>query len=298
MFPLSKKHAAGLVWAATAITIWSGSLVMLRLGVTTSLNTYDLTALRFGVAALLLAPVIYRHGFALERLGAAGALIMVVGFGAPYILLVSFALQTAPAFAAGSINPGVMAIVSILLGWRFFGDKIGPVRTLGTVTILVGTSLFAKIVNTGAPPIGHSILILTGVMWAGYALIVRRSGIRALHATAIIAVGSALFYLPIYAIALPKQLPAAPVADIVTQAIFQGVLVSAVAVFAFNRSAEHLGPIAGTTLPALIPLVTLVLGAVFLGEPTGNLEVISAILIGAGVAMALSRSQRRMASQS
>lgn len=291
MFPLSKEYALGLVWAATAITIWSGSLVMLRLGVTTNLNAYDLTALRFGIAALLLAPVIYQHGFALKRLGTGGALTMVAGFGAPYILLVSFALQTAPAFAAGSINPGAMAIVSILLGWRVCGDKIGPIRILGIVTILVGTSFLANLLSNGAPPIGHFILIITGVMWAGYTLTVRRSGIAALHATAIVAVGSALLYLPIYATVLPKQLTAAPVADIVMQAAFQGVFVSVVAVFAFNRSAEQLGSLAGTTLPALIPVVTLGLGTVFLGETIGNIEITSAILIGAGVAMTLSRSE-------
>jgi len=54
---ISRNTLQGLGWAVAAITIWSGSLVMLRLGVTTSLNAYDLTALRFGVAALILAPV-------------------------------------------------------------------------------------------------------------------------------------------------------------------------------------------------------------------------------------------------
>lgn len=294
MSPLSKERAFGLIWATTAITIWSGSLVMLRLGVTTSLNAYDLTALRVGVAALLLAPVIYRRGFALERLGAGGVLTMVVGFGAPYILLISLALQTAPAFAAGSLNPGTMAIVSVLLGWRVCGDKISPVRILGIVAILVGASFFANLLSTGTPSIGHSILILTGVMWAGYALIVRRAGIPALHATAIVAVGSAILYLPIYATALPRQLPAAPVVDIVMQAVFQGVLVSVVAVFAFNRSAEHLGPIAGTTLPALIPAVTLGLGTVVLGETVGIMGITSTVLTGAGVALTLSRSERSM----
>ncbi len=291
MPPLSKECALGLAWAATSITIWSGSLVMLRLGVTTSLNAYDLTALRTGVAALLLAPVIYRSGFALQQLGVGGALAMVAGFGAPYILLISLGLQTAPASAAGSLNPGTMAIVSVLLGWKVCGDTLSPVRILGVLAILVGAAFFARLFSTGTPSTGHFILVFTGVMWAGYALIVRRAGIPALHATAIVAVGSAILYLPIYATALPKQVFSAPVTDIVMQTVFQGVLVSVVAVFAFNRSAEQLGPVAGATLPALIPVVTLGLGTIVLGEPAGNMEITSAILIGAGVAMTLSRSK-------
>ncbi|MDQ7733125.1 DMT family transporter [Halomonas sp. SpR1] len=288
-----KERSLGLVWATTAISIWSGSLVMLRLGVTTSLNAYDLTALRVGVAALLLAPVIYKRGLTPGDNGVGGALTMAVCFGAPYILLISLGLKTAPASAAGSLNPGIMAIVSVLLGWKIFGDKMGPVRILGVGVILIGISFFSGFLSTGMPSTGHFILIFTGVMWASYALIARQSGIPALHATAIVAVGSAILYLPIYAVALPKQLADAPTADIVMQAVFQGILVSVVAVFAFNRSAEQLGPITGATLPALIPVVTLGLGAVVLAEKVDTIGIISSVLISAGVAMTLSRSDKK-----
>ncbi|MDL4862987.1 DMT family transporter [Halomonas elongata] len=283
---LPKSHALGLVWAVTAIAIWSGSLVMLRFGVTTSLNAFDLTALRVGVASLVLMPVIFRRGFALGQLGIGGLLIMVVGFGAPYILLISLGLKTAPASAAGSLNPGVMAVVSVLLGWKILGDRVGPVRVVGGVAILVGAAFFASL--PGAEKgVGHLILIVTGIMWAGYTLVVRRAGIPALHATAIVAVGSAILYLPIYVAALPKQLSIAPLPDIAAQAIFQGMFVSVVAVFAFNRSSELLGSVAGATLPALIPLVTLGLGAVMLDERAGIRDFASATLIGGGVALIL-----------
>lgn len=287
MSPLPKTRVLGLVWAASAIAIWSGSLVMLRLGVTTSLNAYDLAALRVGVAALVLAPVICRRGFALNRLGAGGLLAMVVGFGAPYILLISLALETAPASAAGSLNPGVMAVVAVLLGWRIYGDRMGPERIVGIMAILVGASMFAGVSGAQTASLGHLILIFTGVMWAGYALVVRRAGIPALHATAIVAVGSAILYLPVYVAVLPRQLPVAPMPDIVAQAVFQGVFVSVVAVFAFNRSSELLGPVAGATLPALIPLTTLGLGAVALNEAADVRDFASATLIGVGVALTL-----------
>ncbi|MGL6162506.1 DMT family transporter [Microbulbifer sp.] len=284
---LPKERVLGFVWAATSIAIWSGSLVMLRLGVTTSLNVYDLTALRVGVAALVLAPVIRRRGFALDRLGTGGLLAVVAGFGAPYILLISLGLQTAPASAAGSLNPGVMAVVFVLLGWRIFGDRIGPARILGVVAILVGASFFAGVPGAETASVGHLILLFTGVMWAGYTLVVRRAGIPALHATAIVAVGSAILYLPVYVAVLPKQLAVAPMPDIVAQAVFQGVFVSVVAVFAFNRSSELLGPVAGATLPALIPLATLGLGVVALDETAGARDIASATLIGVGVALTL-----------
>ena len=138
MTPPTPTLMKGLFWAATAILVWSGSLVMLRLGVTTSLNVYDLTAVRFGISAIVLAPVALRHRMGLRVLGTGGFITMVGGFGAPYILLMSAALQTAPAAAAGALNPGVMAIGAVLMGWLLFRDPIGPFRIYGMALILSG----------------------------------------------------------------------------------------------------------------------------------------------------------------
>lgn len=282
---ISRNILAGLGWAVVAVTVWSGSLVMLRLGVTTSLNAYDLTMLRFGVAALLLAPVALRRGAGTDRLGFIGLGAMVVAFGAPYVLLIALAMKTAPAAAAGALNPGVMAIASALLGRMILGDRVGSVRFGGLAVTATGIVLFTRV--GGAVTTGHLILIATGIMWASYALIVRRAAVPALNATAIVAVGSAVFYLPVYLVALPKQILAAPLTDILVQAGFQGVLVSIVAIYAFNRSAELLGSVAGATLPALIPVVTLGLGVVALGETAGVGEFVSAILVTAGLTLIL-----------
>lgn len=285
MSTLSRNILSGLGWAIVAITVWSGSLVMLRLGMTTSLNAYDLTALRFGVAALILAPVAVRRGIGTDRLGPIGLISMVCAFGAPYVLLIALAMNTAPAAAAGTLNPGVMAIVSVLLGRIILGDRIGGTRFAGLAITATGIVLFTG--AGGAVTTGHLILIGTGIMWAGYALIVRRAAVPALNATAIVAVGSAIFYLPIYFVTLPKQILAAPLVDVLVQAGFQGVLVSVVAIYAFNRSAELLGPVAGATLPAFIPVVTLGLGIAVLSETAGAGELVSAMLVAVGLALIL-----------
>ncbi|MDK3019801.1 EamA family transporter [Pseudodonghicola flavimaris] len=134
----SRNFPAGLGWAAVAILVWSGALVMLRLGVTTSLNAYDLTMLRFAVAGLLLAPIALRRGRGTDRLGVMGLGAMVVCFGAPYVLLVALAMKTAAA-AAGALNPGAMAIVSVLLGRAILGDRIGGARLIGLALTTLGS---------------------------------------------------------------------------------------------------------------------------------------------------------------
>jgi len=83
-----------------------------------------------------------------------------------------------------------MAIVSALLGRTVLGDRVGGVRFVGLVVTATGIVLFAR--ASGSITAGHLILIATGIMWAGYALIVRRAAVPALNATAIVAVGSAV----------------------------------------------------------------------------------------------------------
>lgn len=282
---ISRNTLLGVSWAIVAIIVWSGSLVMLRLGVTTTLNAYDLTALRFGVAAVILAPMAFRRGIGTKRLGPIGLVTIVIMFGAPYVLLVSLAMKTTPASAAGALNPGVMAIISVLMARVIFGDKIGAAKTAGLFLTILGTVMFAK--AGGAITTGHLILIGTGSMWACYAAIIRHAAVPALNATAIVAIGSAILYLPIYVLTLPKQIGAAPLFDVLMQAGFQGVLVSIVAIYAFNRSAELLGAVAGATLPALIPVVTLGLGVLVLGETARSGEVLSAILVTIGLSLIL-----------
>ncbi|MEO9606982.1 MAG: DMT family transporter [Sulfitobacter pontiacus] len=280
-----RKSLIGVFWAATAIVVWSGSLVMLRLGVTTSLNAYDLTMLRFGVAAIVLAPVIVTRGLGRPGLPMWGACAMVIAFGAPYIVLLSFAIKTAPVAAAGALNPGMMAIASVPIGALIFADKVGVIRTIGLLITTVGIIVFTW--AGGSLTLGHVILVGTGLMWAVYAVIVRYFAVPALHATAIVAVGSALMFAPLYAVVLPKNILAAPFIDIVTQAVFQGIFVSVAAVYAFNRSAECLGPTTGAVLPALIPVVTMGLGVIGLGETVSLGAFVSALMVTAGLTLIL-----------
>ncbi|MFT9015428.1 MAG: hypothetical protein ABF990_06785 [Acetobacter sp.] len=50
-----------------------------------------------------------------------------------------------------------------------------------------------------------------------------------------------------------------------------------------HGKAERLGPLAGARFPALVPLVTLIVGAVTLDERAGGAEYLAAALVGLGV---------------
>jgi drug/metabolite transporter (DMT)-like permease len=69
---------------------------MMRIGVNTTLTAFDLTALRFGVAGVVLLPVVLRRGLAFDRLGWPGFTAVVIGAAAPVQLLVGAGLSFAP----------------------------------------------------------------------------------------------------------------------------------------------------------------------------------------------------------
>jgi len=76
-----------------------------RLEVTTDLDSWDIVALRFGVAGLLLSPVVVRRGLALDRLGWLGLAGIIAGNAAPYALVAAEGLRFAPAYDGGALNP-------------------------------------------------------------------------------------------------------------------------------------------------------------------------------------------------
>jgi drug/metabolite transporter (DMT)-like permease len=61
------EYTRGALYGLAAVSIWSGWIVVARLGLRTSLTPWDIAALRFGVAGLLLAPYLLRKGLAIER---------------------------------------------------------------------------------------------------------------------------------------------------------------------------------------------------------------------------------------
>jgi drug/metabolite transporter (DMT)-like permease len=88
----SPNYLKGALLGFAAVSIWAGWSAMTRLAVTTSLDTWDIPALRFGIAAVLLSPVLVRHELAHDPLGWLGLGGIIVGNGAPYALVAAVGL--------------------------------------------------------------------------------------------------------------------------------------------------------------------------------------------------------------
>ena len=125
---------AGVACGLAAALIWGAWPVVSRLGVQQTLTPYDITALRFGVAGLILLPIVWRRGAA--GLGWARAAVLACAAGIPYALTMMVGLSIAPAGHAGVITPSAMLVCSTLGGWLVLGDRPTPTRLAGLAVIL------------------------------------------------------------------------------------------------------------------------------------------------------------------
>jgi drug/metabolite transporter (DMT)-like permease len=253
-----------------------------------ALNAWDVTALRFGVAGVLLLPL-----FAKLKLGNLRwwtALLLACGAGAPYVLLTAGGLAFAPAGHMGVITPSCMLVCATLGSRLLLKDPLTADRMLGVGTILCGLIALGwdGIANHGGQTwIGDAMFLVAGMFWASYTLGSRAWRVEPLHATAVVGVLSMLLYLPGYAWFSGTALAAAPWREILIQSVFQGVLSAIVALLLYTRAVAILGAARGAVFAALVPSFSLLLAIPLLHEIPTSLQILGVVLVTAGMVFAL-----------
>lgn len=282
----SRKRLAGFLWATLTVSIFAGWFVVTRFSVTRILNVWDLTALRYGIGAILLAPVLlgdlppraWRNGFIFAAL-----------WGAPFAALVALGVQMTSAGRAASVTPTLMPVFAGLLGWLLLRQPPGLARLVGYAAIAAGLCglVLTAAGGQGSPSLlGLALLALAAAMWAGYTLLLRGSGLDPMQSAALICFWSGLIFVPAYLVLGIGHLGQASGAEIAIQGLYQGVLMSIVALIGFNRAVALLGPSAAAAMIALVPVVASLLAILFLGEVPTMAEGLSIAFIVAGVLLA------------
>jgi len=284
--PTTRIYARGAIYGLSAVCIWAAFIVVSRLGVRTSLTPWDVAAIRFAVAGVLLSPYLARRGLALDRLGWIGVAAVAVGCGAPMVLLANAGLLFAPAAHGGALFPGVMPLMVAILAAVVLGEAFTPRKNAGLILIVLGAIgiVWASGGTLGTRQnIGDLLFLCAGLAWACYTVAMRWARLEGLHAAAIAASASLVLYIPIYAIIARGSLFDAPIFDVALQAVVQGILTAIVALLLYGRMVGLLGATAGAAFVALTPATTALLGIPVLGEWPSAIDWIAITLISIGV---------------
>ena len=276
---------AGLIAVCFTICIWTGFILVSRYGGKGVLTGWDVTALRFGVGALIALIFLPRVTLPPYKV----ILLFSVFGGIGYSVTVYAGFRLAPAAHAAVLLPGTLPFATAVIAWLWLRQKPSPAQRIALMLVFIGIALttadtfFHGAHLTGLQMIGDLLFLCGSSSWAVFTLQLRRYPIPPLTAAVTTTLGSAILYLPIWWFFLPSTLGQAPVAEIAMQAAYQGILVVFVAMLLYTFAVRRLGAQPVTLLMAIVPGVSALAAVPILGEPLSLLTLagLGAVTMGA-----------------
>ncbi|HEV7306159.1 DMT family transporter [Ensifer sp.] len=284
---ITTPAVAGYAGAFVTVLIWAGWILATRHSAGTALGTIDLGLIRYGVPALLLAPVWLKTGLMPRKLPIHLLVLMVAGSGALFFQVSTFAIHSVPASAVGILLGGSMPLAAAAVGILVFGERPDRMRLIGYAAIVAGVVILLArklTFSASADWSGYVLLPAAATLWAVYTHAFRRSGLSPLQGSALIAIWSFLIHLALAA-SFGTTLASVPLGEIALQVTSQGILSGLVAMVAYGFAVKSLGGTQAAAFTALTPVLAMIGGAMLLSEQIGPFEILAAIVTAAGVAL-------------
>ena len=290
--PRLSPEVAGLALGVTAALIWGAYLAMARVGISTGLGAPDLAFIRYGVAGLIMLPWLLRHDpILLAGVGWRRGLVLAAFAGPAFVLIGAGGYRFAPLAHGAVLQPAALTIGAMIAATIVFGERLTAARIVSIGTILGGLAIIAGpgLLHASAEtPIGDAMFITAGLMWAAFSILSKRWGANPVAATAVVSVLSALIYVPCYlTITGIGHVASMPLRILVPQVLVQGVLSGVVAVIAYARAVQLLGPGRAAIFPALVPAAAILLGMPIASEWPSVLQASGLTIVTIGLLIAI-----------
>jgi drug/metabolite transporter (DMT)-like permease len=278
---------------ALAALCWSGNHVIGR-AIAGHVPPVGLSALRWIFPCIIAGALARKH---LSRdwpaIRAHWKAMLVLGLtgGALFSALQYVGLQHTTAINVSVLNSlGPVFIVATVA--MMFGETLRPIQFAGIAISLSGV-LF--IVTRGEPALlaeltfnyGDLVILFNMAVWGVYSACLRLRPV--IHWTSfmfVFALIGALGTLPFAGYEYVQGFHFRPTLATVLSVAYVSVFPSLVAYMSWNRGVELIGPNRASALLHLIPLYSVLLAGVFLGERLAGFHVLGFALILAGVALA------------
>ena len=292
-----RQFAKGIAVGLIAASIGALYTVFARWGMAQGLSSPDLTVLRFGVAGILMLPVIVvacRRDVTQFTTRWRVWLLVALLAGTPFGLLMFGALQFAPPSHAAVFPFTAMSVMGMVLGAVVLGDRMTLRRVAGIAVVLTGLVLVSGVEAsslTRSASIGDAMFLAAGTLWAGFGIVLRKHRLDPLIATAVISIIALFTYVPAYFWFTGGQslVLAAPFV-FWTEVLVQGVIAGAGTLYSYSKMVSLLGPSRAAVFPALAPGLAALMAWPVLGHVPTPLETMGLVLVMTGLIVAVTTS--------
>ena len=290
MFREKNYYVLGVLAALATVTIWAAFLIGTRFAVSGNLTVDEVLVLRLVPAFLIMIPLMLKLGVIIKGQSIFSVLMIALGATAVFPYLISTGVYYAPASDAGALAPGMLPFWTALFAFLITGEKPSKIRLIGLIVILLGALLvgsYSILSLSGQNTWKGHFLFLTGAgMWSVYSVYFRQSGIDPLTGLVFGLFWGTAVVIPLLLLFGDVSFEKASTFDIFSMIILQGLLIAILAMLLYNFSIRQLGPAQTAAFGALTPILALVGGFVFLGEPITLLKSIGIFIVAVGVVLA------------
>jgi drug/metabolite transporter (DMT)-like permease len=283
-----REELLGLLAGVGVLIMFSGMLVVARFGATSSLTAFDMSGLRFGVAALFTAPLLLR--VRLPRVSVRQAIILGACSGCVFTTLLFAGMAFAPVAHGGVVVNGAMPVFAALLSWTIFGERLGGWRVAGIVLIVAGVAATGwDALAFGEPDQwrGHLLFLGAAACNATFLTSVRGWRISALESLITVNAMNLVFYVPVWLLFLPSNITQAPWQEIALQAVYQGFIAAFVASILIAYAARTLGGTRQAAVMSGAPALSLLLAIPTLGEVPSLISILGVVVVTSGILVTL-----------
>ena len=262
-------RSQGYLFVAITMVIWGGFTLSSRLNAQWGISAWDITALRFALAFCILMPIlIYKKDTAFLWHKEPFLLAMIGGVG--YCLTSYTAFHYVPAAHAAIFLNGFVPLCTAVAAWLLFKEAFDGHTWLSLLIMLSAVAGMSVLMyhDTGvAFGLGDGLFFISAIWWGVFTVLLRHWKLSAWHSMAGVAIWSAIVYVPIYMLFLPKNLSTPTPIHLFGQVVFHGIFVVIIATLAYVEAIKRLGAFKTGSIVTLAPFMAAILAVPLLGEP-------------------------------
>lgn len=267
-----------------AVAIWGWWMSATRVAAKQDIAPLDVALMRYSIPALLLVPVWLATLRKLKR-APVWSIIAMLGWGAPFLWLVTASLKDTEVIYLATIVPCTMPIIAMAAERIWFSQQPSRAQLVGCAIIAAATLLvILKAIFGGVNLSSIGLMLLAGAGWSAYVVSFRHTGLTAAEGAAWVCIASTALILVIKIIK-GGELLSLTTEQFIFNAFAQGFVSGFVAVLAYTIAIGRLGTAQAASFSVLVPALAAFFAWAWLGETPTFFNMLTLLLATLGVAV-------------